>query len=373
MPISWWTMAMATKRAELHLYLFGASSGESIVIQLPDRSWAVIDCFATSSKDVRTNPAHDLLKSRGVRELAFLCLTHPHADHFTGMSRLVRDFQIRKFWGFGGLQPPDFDLLKSFFQADAATSSNRLDADAREGAAEISELFDGILSQVPSTQAVSAKTLIYPESVDKRSSVRIWGLAPSGRHTDEYKRCLVKSFARKRFKSALPGADHNLISSALLIQFGRTRIILGGDVENEGWQHVLDDKPVDDLSAHAVKVSHHGSKNGFCLGLWDRFSAGSKPVAILTPFASKALPQREALDHIQARASSIHSAAVLRHDESSFPTAPDPSFTRIRAMLAAKARARLSGSGRKGGACHLIFDNRGHFTLEHEGEAGRIA
>ena len=364
---------MATKKAELHLYLFGASSGESIVIQLPDWSWAVIDCFSTSSKDVRTNLAYDLLKSRGVRELAFLCLTHPHADHFSGMSRLVRDFKIRKFWGFGGLQPPDFDLLKTFFQADAATSSNRLDADARERSAEISELFDGIRAGGIRTQAVAARTLIYPESVDGRSSLRIWGLAPSGRHTDDYRRCLLKSTRGRRFKSALPRADHNLISSALLIQFGRTRIILGGDVEVEGWRDVLNDKPVDDLSAHAVKVSHHGSKNGFCPGLWDRFSAGDMPVAILTPFASKALPQREALDHIQARASSIHSAAVLRHDESSFPTAPDPRFTRIRAMLAAKARARLSGSGQKGGACHLIFDNRGHYTLEHEGEAGRIA
>ena len=41
------------------------------------------------------------LNSKGVHSLEFLCLTHPHADHFMGMSCLIRDLQIKAFWAFG--------------------------------------------------------------------------------------------------------------------------------------------------------------------------------------------------------------------------------------------------------------------------------
>ena len=361
---------MATTRVELHVHVFGSSLGESIVLQLPDGSWAVIDCFASSPNDTRTNPAHRLLSSRGVKALEFVCLTHPHADHFMGMSRLVRDFQVKTFWGFGGLHPPDFDLLKTFFKADAATSGL---PDSQERASEISNLFDEILRKGIRHQAVSAKTLIYPTSIDCKTNIKIWGLAPSGRHTDEYKLRLLKSTKGKQFKSALPKSDHNLISSAFLIEFGRTRIILRGDVEQDGWQDVLDDKPVSDVSAHAVKVPHHGSRNGYCPALWERFAAGRKPVAVLTPFSPKFLPDKIALDHIRPYARAIHSAAALQHAPESFPTAADPRLARIRTVLMTRARARRLDTARAGGSCHLVFDDQGHYRLRHRGDAGQVA
>jgi hypothetical protein len=363
-------MSMATTRVELHVHVFGAALGESIVLQLPDGSWAVIDCFASSPNDPRTNPAHRLLSSRGVRALEFLCLTHPHADHFMGMSRLVRDFHIKAFWGFGGLHPPDFDLLMTFFKADAATSGL---PDTQERANVISTLFDEILARGIRHQAVSAKTLIHPASIDSTTSLKIWGLAPSGRHINEYKLRLLRSTKGRQFKSALPKSDHNLISSAFLIEFGRTRIILGGDVEQDGWQDVLDDKPGNDLTAHAVKVPHHGSRNGYCPTLWERFAAGRKPVAVLTPYAPKFLPERSALDSIRPYARAIHSAAALRHAPESFPTSSDPRLARIRTVLMTRAKARRLDSARAGGSCHLIFDDRGHYRLRHIGDAGQIA
>jgi Metallo-beta-lactamase superfamily len=363
-------MAMVTSRARLEIYLFGASSGESIVLRLPGDGWAVIDCFASSPSDPRTNPAHELLSSQGVTALEFLCLTHPHADHFMGMSRLVRDFQVKAFWGFGGLHPPDFDLLKTFFSADASTSKL---PDSQVRAREISDLFDLIVARGIRQQAVSAKTLIYPRSIDSQTDIKIWGLAPSGRHVNEYKLKLIKSTKGRQFKSVLPKSDHNLISSALLIEFGQTRIILGGDVEVDGWQDVLDDQPMNDLSAHAVKVPHHGSRNGYCPGLWDRFAADQKPVAVLTPYSPKFLPQKVALDHIRPRARAIHSAAVLQHASKSFPTSSDPRFARMRSKLATMAKARRLDTARAGGYCHLVFDDQGHYRLQHQGDAGQIA
>jgi hypothetical protein len=360
-------MRMAKRRVELHIRVFGASSGESIVLQLPDRTWAVVDCFATSPNDTRTNPAYQFLVSQGVQSLEFLCLTHPHADHFMGMGRLIRDLQIKAFWAFGGLLPPDFELLRTFFEGDAQTS--RL-PDSRAREREISTIFDTVRTKGIRHQSVAARTLIYP-SIGAETNIQIWGIAPSGRHINEYKLALLNSFKGKHFKSALPQSDHNLISSAFLVKFGETRIILGGDVERCGWQDVLDDNP-GDLSSHAVKVPHHGSKNGYCPSLWDRFSFAGKPIAILTPFAPKSLPNRDALDHIHARTSAIHSAAVTRHNPLSYPTLTDPRLARIRATLISKAKARQLKSTSIGGFCHLVFDNQGRYTLIENGEAGRI-
>ena len=139
---------------------------------------------------------------------------------------------------------------------------------------------------------------------------------------NEYRLRLLKSTKGKQFRSALPKSDHNLISSAFLIEFGNSRIVLGGDVEEDGWQDVLKTRPVSSLSAHAVKVPHHGSKNGYCPTLWDQFSIDRKPVAVLTPYTPKSLPQKIALDHIRSRSKAIHSAATVRHPPDSFPPRP---------------------------------------------------
>jgi len=362
---------MATgSSVELEMHVFGASLGESVVLRLPSGDWAVIDCFAGAPNDSSTNPVHRFLSSMAVKQLEFLCLTHPHEDHFMGMSRLVRDFDIKAFWGFGGLHPPDFELLKNYFKADAATSGL---PDSRDRAIEISRLFDEILARRIPHHIVNPKTLIYPRSIDTKSNLSIWGLAPSGRHTNEYKLKLIESTKGKQFRSALPKSDHNLISSALLIEFGQTRVLLGGDVEKDGWQDVLDNASVSDLSVHAVKVPHHGSRNGYCPGLWECFAMGRKPVAILTPYTPSSLPEKIALDHIRSQSSAIHSAAALLHSSRSFPAASDPRLARIRATLVTRAKARRRHPAQSGGCCHLVFDDQGHYRVRHSGDAARIA
>ena len=241
------------------------------------------------SKNPRACSGLNLLTDHKVSTLEFVCLTHPHDDHYKGMSHLLREFQVNAFWSFGGFQPPDFRLLRTFFKGDAQSSGLK---DARENARELETIFDLIQTKRIPHQSVGPKTLIYP-SIDDNQDFQIWGLAPSGRHTDEYRTCLLNSFGRDRtFKSALPPSDHNLISSAMLVIFEKSRLILGGDVEEDGWRDVLNDKPVISLSAHAVKVSHHGSYNGYCKDLWANYASEGRPTAFLTPYVAKGPPRK---------------------------------------------------------------------------------
>ena len=74
---------------------------------------------------------------------------------------------------------------------------------------------------------------------------------------------------------------HNEVSAALVVRYGKTTLVLGGDVESLGWTRALALLKRLNLgvAAHFVKVSHHGSTNGYCPELWQLFSADRRPLA----------------------------------------------------------------------------------------------
>ena len=99
---------MTTDPPRLAVHVLGAGKGESIVLQLSDGRWGVVDCFAPSSTNAETNPVLRFLRERDVRELEFLCLTHPHDDHYKGMSHLLEAFDVKYFWPVAGLSEKQF-------------------------------------------------------------------------------------------------------------------------------------------------------------------------------------------------------------------------------------------------------------------------
>jgi beta-lactamase superfamily II metal-dependent hydrolase len=102
---------------------------------------------------------------------------------------------------------------------------------------------------------------------------------------------------------------HNLISSILLLKYGETRVILGGDAEKASWDEVLvdkirikedkEDKEDGELfHAHLVKVSHHGSPTGLTPGLWKQLTARGTCYAVITPYRMQRLPKKEIVEFI---------------------------------------------------------------------------
>jgi hypothetical protein len=98
-----------------------------------------------------------------------------------------------------------------------------------------------------------------------------------------------------------------MVSSSLLIEYGATRVLLGGDMEKEAWECVLADHSASDdkrqrLASHLVKVSHHGSPTGFTPDFCKQFvAAAQKPLAVVTPFNRHRypLPNRAGVSEIQ--------------------------------------------------------------------------
>ena len=352
---------MTTERPCITIHVLGAGKGESIIIHLPDDKWGVVDCYARSLADSESNPTMHFLRKQGVGELEFLCLTHPHADHYRGMSQLLEEFPIRFFWQFGGQSANHFKQMVSYVQHEGESEAR---SESIESADEFLRIF-GLLAkkqrQKEIRQRLSRPTIqLYPVPFDPEAAFQIVGLAPSENQAGIYNSGLGKCFDEEgRFRPRLPYAHHNRISVALLIVHGRTRIILGGDVEEAGWRDVVTEMGPAHLTPHMVKVSHHGSKTGYCDGLWRQFADHGKPIAVITSFITRGLPKRGALDHIREHTSKILLTCMTALRESELPTGLTPGVFRSRLALLQKMGRLIDENGHACGRCTLVFDDQG--------------
>jgi beta-lactamase superfamily II metal-dependent hydrolase len=304
-----------SKRLEVHI--LNGGYGESIIVRLPNGRWGVVDCYAPTPSDPRTNPTVVFLKEHRVRHLEFVCLTHPHDDHFRGMSQLFRSFQVKRFWRSPALTP---EHLRNFLSRGRVEAEERGDTRSEEALNDLQRTLQLVgnlrRSQQLIVESPGINTVLYPWPVGGSSpgldDLEIKTIAPPGNAVEGFIENLGRCFtADGKLTTDGPSLHCNDVSLALLIRYGETRVILGGDVEGPSWQCILRAVDKSTLTVRGVKVSHHGSPTGYCTGLWRVFSAAGKPVAVITPSLRHRLPTRGAVAHIR------------RHAEAVFVTCPD--------------------------------------------------
>ena len=110
---------MTTDPPRLSIHVLGAAKGESIIVQLPDGRWGVVDSYAGSPDDPSTNPTVTFLRDKGVRELRIPLSDAPSRRPFSGMVQLLDEFPVRYFWHFGGQACAHFKQLVNYVQIEA--------------------------------------------------------------------------------------------------------------------------------------------------------------------------------------------------------------------------------------------------------------
>lgn len=325
---SGWTKPAALS---LDVHILGAGEGECIVVRLPNNKWGVVDCYQARIRKTATNLALRLLEDFRVRELEFVCLTHPHEDHYRGMFELLRRYPPRQFWRFPGLSMLNLKDFGDFLAAleDPSVQS----ATGQSMAGELHQIHvetkrrqkidPAFITEVHAKQTLYEKPLFASSgSLAERTQLHIVGLAPGGEPSKTFA-AAISAFLKSYRAAKLDGRPiairfpANAVSLALAIEFGSTRVILGGDVEHDGWRIALRQFDLNKLNAHAVKVSHHGSENGYCDGLWaDAFAGnrGVKPVAVVAPSVKHELPTASAVCHIKQHASQLFATCNPKGD-----------------------------------------------------------
>ncbi len=368
----------------LEFHVLGGRKGESIVVRLPDGGWGVVDNYTPVLGQPESNPTLRFLRARAVERLEFLCLTHPHEDHYRGLSHLFEVFRPDRVWVFPA--KTHRDLVASVLKASAESSN--LGEEQVENPDELVRFFDGVRDAYRDRKRATPLDVRRLElgmellNTAEAPAVRISAIGASAGRALLYEDTLARCFGpRGQFLAdRLPAVDHNMISGGLLIEYGQARIVLGGDIDGAAWEETLRRFASDDrLSSQLLKVSHHGSASGYCDGLWQALSPQKATIAVLTPYTSQRLPSRQGLALIASHSKLTLSVSVKATAlaASRWTSLADTSFEGLSADVLVTLRSifpkTIPPNDRLEGRCSFYVGPDGTVIHEEAGEAGRLA
>ncbi len=253
----------------LKIKLFNVGHGDCILITFPDGKHGLIDTQYDSSNIC---PAFNEIDK--IKHLHFLCLTHPHKDHYSGMLRFLKDSNIKidNFYhsvDIGLNQALKFHNLYSvIYDSEASFVTNRELLERGGTEDELLAIYEDVWSRSPNFRSA----LVEGQEIESISDVEIRSLGPTTSTLNRYNKILVNFFKKKNItqKEIKKLRDYaNKISLVLYLKYGGCGIILSGDSLSTNWRQMI--KFIDRKKiplATVVKASHHGSKDSFYKDMW---------------------------------------------------------------------------------------------------------
>ncbi len=275
----------------LELYFFNVGHGDSIAIKFPNNEWGVIDCTLC---DGQSEPnVLRFLKRNNVKHLKFVCVTHPHIDHFLGMERIVKHYRnnIDNFILF-------HDGQNSVYERQDSSLKRALDAFVNFSNSKI------ILASAREKYKVG--------------DLEINLLNPNSQITEE----LFRSYFTGRQKYIL-----NKLSVVMYFEYQGRHVLLNADVPRKACRNFLKTTPV---RADILKISHHGSihNNSESL-LTDIGREGC--ISIISSDGNQKYPSVPHEDVLNCLEQRLHSN-ILRTFDLNEVQAPDPDLESIDAI-----------------------------------------
>lgn len=302
----------------LTIRIFDVGHGDSILIEFPDgKHIGIIDChvhqhshrgcgakFWDKSEAKVLTYLRTRLKNGEDFRVAFVCLSHFHDDHYLGFGRLIKELQnwdvvINKLWDPGkSIRKSIVKRLEKFGCTEKQRNS-------------ILELEDFYKALKPfKNKGMKFEALVKPQKqIYNIANVDIDILAPDGWHWDEYNGFLLSSNWADYSRENTVGTDEHLVCSALMLRYGKAKVILGGDLTCLAWNKVVDNWGHAYIRANAVKVSHHGSKEGNFLyppkqkeyqSLWEHIRIENSTVAAISGGYRQNLPHIDTIAELNA-------------------------------------------------------------------------
>ena len=251
---------------DLVFHFLNVGFGDNILIEFPvneegERSYGLVDC-CDFKKTIRY--LEKLLETRsGKSGLEFICASHPHFDHISGINSFLKDekYRPKEFWDSG-------------FRHKSKTYSGILESLVLEGI-DLLRVSSGMEWYFDKVQ-VSALA----PSVRLRNRYATYGVDMNNasivlrfeHHSEDV--TLVKS---REYEGD--------VSTEAERQAGSSVVILGGDAEYDSWSYVTEEFPrlertqeheplvkrmVNFLACSVLKVAHHGSMHSTPLDVYEK-------------------------------------------------------------------------------------------------------
>ncbi|WP_429186973.1 MBL fold metallo-hydrolase [Aeromonas veronii] len=280
----------------VEVILFGPGYGESILINIGDSKWIVVDsCIGENKKPAALN----YLESIGGSPLDVILVvaTHWHDDHIRGLGDLIEQCSNADF------------CCSSVFNSDEfhsfvlGVNSIGLSEKMTSGVREINKVF-----QVMSARSSSAAgNKIYYSAADRRIfeleadnfshglPVALWTLSPSDDENSRFMKNIGRYLPKEKALPKLAAEIHpNDTCTVIQVLVGdQLALLFGADLEDRhnGWGNIVASRGRPKTKSLLFKVPHHGSITGNNDLVWDDM-LHSEPICILTPYSKGGkLPQ----------------------------------------------------------------------------------
>jgi competence protein ComEC len=250
--------AVRRTRDGLRVTFLDVGQGDSALIEGPRGFVALVDGGGRydDSFDTGARIVEPVLRARGITALDLVILSHPHPDHMNGLLRILQRFSVGALWTSGddGNNPVYRTLMALAHEHHVATP--------------------------PPTQLVRDGLIVTPLGpwFDGRIGVP-------------------------------PGLGTNDASLVVRLSYSGQRMLLAGDIGEEGEAELLDGRSAGtDLGCDVLKMPHHGSRHASGDGFLDAVSP-RLAVASAGKFNRFGLPSPAALNRYARR-----DISVLRTD-----------------------------------------------------------
>jgi len=216
----------------LNIYILNVNKGESIVLHHEKElkhSFAVIDSYSVGQQ---TPPALSKLQELGAERLSFVALTHPHADHYIGLSEIVEFYQnkIDNFYSFPLGLYNDESRLKKFASIYKEIYKNSDDEKVKRDTKAFVQLLVSVKNHIGLDnweELTGNNSPMYPVGFE---DIEICSLLPPPKVKGDF-------FHKIDEGTYQPQTDkENDLSFALCVKYKGYEIILGGDGTKENWE-----------------------------------------------------------------------------------------------------------------------------------------
>ncbi|MNZ02849.1 Metallo-beta-lactamase superfamily protein [compost metagenome] len=273
----------------VEVILFGPGYGESILINIGDGHWIVVDsCIGENRKPAALN----YLESIGSSPLDVILViaTHWHDDHIRGLGDLIEQCSNADFCCSSVFNSEEFRSY--ILGVNSIDLSDRMTSGVRE----INKVF-----QVMSGRASSKSgNKVYYSAADRRIfeleankfshglPVELWTLSPSDDENSRFMKSLGRYLPKERDLPKLAAEIHpNDTCTVVQVLVGdQLALLFGADLEDKhnGWANIVQSNGRPKTKSLLFKVPHHGSITGNNDLVWEDM-LHSQPICILTPYS----------------------------------------------------------------------------------------
>ncbi len=276
---------------DIEIIVFACGHGDTILLHLPGDKWALVDCYLPKGPVRRR--FFRLIEDRNISRLDLLCLTHPHRDHFWGMSEVVeyftsssRSIGIYCDTGFDPQQIIDILKQKRFAKSEVA-EYEKLHC----------QLDDLIENKVIGYYPADKNTEPIPV-VGTHQQVRLVPVAPDP--------SVVRRMTRSTLEKGRVHGSLNALSLILALHVAtdtrECNMLLTGDAEASALEESAEllkeglGNPDRRFDLDVIKVPHHGSATSYSESLMNLKRSGSACVAAISVGTRWAtVPDREVI------------------------------------------------------------------------------